>query len=406
MNLHEQRQTALKAARDVAEKARDEGRVLTEDEQTAVKGHLATADDCAEKIKQAAESDALFKRAFAVEDGQPSGGGSAPVGVKAKLEADAAYKSAARAAGDRTRFSQRTTEFEAKDFSTGGPAGGLVQTQYGQVVPETLRRPTVAQLLGSGTMSATTLTYYVQGPTTGDFAVVPELGEKPAIDFDFEPEVETLSKIAGITKISDEAFQDTAYLVSVIESQMRLRLVLAEEAQLLNGTGTGGNMTGLLNRSGILTEASASADDDLDAIFRGMTAVELATQLPVDAVVINPLDYQRLRLSRDANEQYFAGGPFTGAYGNNGIQMSPGVWGQNTVVTSAIAQGTVLVGAFAVGGQVLRKGGVSVEMTNSDADDFRHNRVAIRVEERLMLAVYQPSAFCEVTLFAEDEGGA
>ncbi|MEV6102624.1 phage major capsid protein [Nocardia sp. NPDC051981] len=397
MNLHEQRQTALKAARDVAEKAQQEGRVLTEDEQTAVKGHLATADDLAGKIKQAAESDALFKRAFAVEDGKPSGGGEL-VGVKAKLEADAAYKSAALASGARTRFSQRTAEFDAKDFSTGGAAGGLVQTQYGQVVPEALRRPTVAQLLGAGTMTATTLTYYVQGPTTGEFASVAELGQKPALDFAFTPEVETLTKIAGITKISDEAFQDVPYLVSVIEQQMRLRLVLAEEDQLLNGDGTGINMTGLLNRAGILTETSAGADDDLDAIFRGMTNVELATQLPVDAVVINPLDYMRLRLTRDGNEQYFGGGPFTGAYGNGGLQIGPGLWGQRTVVTSAIEQGTALVGAFEIGGQVLRKGGVSVEMTNSDQDDFIHNRVTLRAEERLLLAVYQPAAFCEVTL--------
>lgn len=403
MNLHEQRQTALKAARDVAEKARDEGRTLTEDEQTAVKGHLATADDCAEKIKQAAESDALFKRAFAVEPGAPSGGGS-PVGVAAKLDADAGYKSAMVAAAGRNRFSQRTTEFGAKDFATGGPTGGLVQTQYGQVVPETLRRPTIASLLGSGTLSATTLTYYVQGPTTGDFAVVPELGEKPAIDFSFEPEIETLTKIAGITKISDEAFQDVPYLVSVIEGQLRLRLVLAEENQLLNGPGTGGSITGLLNRSGILTETSASPADDLDAVFRAMTAVELATQLTADAVVINPLDYQRLRLTRDANEQYYGGGPFTGAYGNNGLSLGPGLWGQRTVVTSAIAQGTALVGAFEIGGQVLRKGGVSVEMTNSNEDDFIHNRVALRAEERLLLAVYQPAAFCEVT-FATEEAG-
>lgn len=398
MNLHEKRMDALKAARDVAEKARDESRALTEEEQTSVKGHLATADDLAEKIKQAAESDALFKRAFAVPDGQPSGGGGEPVGVKAKLEADAAYKSATLAAASRTRFSQRSVEFDRKDFSTGGPDGGLVQTQYGQVVPETLRRPTIAQLLGSGTLSATTLTYYVQGPTTGGFEPVAELAEKPAIDFGFEPAIETLTKIAGITKISDESFQDVPYLVSLIEGQMRLRLVLAEEDQLLNGDGTGINMVGLLNRPGILTETSAGADDDLDALFRGMTNVELATQLPVDAVVINPLDYQRMRLSRDANEQYYGGGPFTGAYGNSGFSMNPGLWQQRTVVTSAIAQGTALVGAFEIGGQVLRKGGVSVEMTNSDQDDFIHNRVTLRAEERLLLAVYQPAAFCEVTL--------
>jgi HK97 family phage major capsid protein len=398
MNLREQREKALQAARDVAVKARDGDRPLTAEEQIEVKAYLAEADGATEKIEEAAESEALMQKAFTVPAGQRSGGGSEPQGVYGKLAADAGYKSAMTAAAARTRFSARTVEFGAKDFSTGGAGGGLVQTEYGQVVPETLRRPTVATLLGSGSLSATTLTYYVQGPTTGDFAVVDELGLKPAIDFAFEPEIETLTKIAGITKISDEAFQDVPYLVSVIEGQLRLRLVLAEENQLLNGPGTGTTITGLLNRSGILTETSLSAADDLDAIFRGMTDVEIATQLTADAVVINPLDYQRLRLSRDANEQYYGGGPFTGAYGNNGFALGPGLWGQRTVVTSAIAQGTALVGAFEIGGQVLRKGGVSVEMTNSNENDFIHNRVTLRAEERLLLAVYQPAAFCEVTL--------
>lgn len=398
MNLREQREQALKAARDVAEKAQAEGRVLTEDEQADVKKYLTEVDGLTEKIRKAEEADALMKKAFAVPDGQPSGGGSEPQGVRAKLEADEAYKSASLAASARTRFSQRTGEFGAKDFSTGGPDGGLVQTQYGRVVESPLRRPVIADLLSSGTLSATTLTYYVQGPTTGDFAPTAELGQKPPIDFAFTAQIETLTKIAGVTKISDESFQDVPYLTSVIEGQLLRRLALVEENQILTGDGTGINMTGILNRSGILTETSAGPDDNLDAIFRGMTAVEDTTQLAVDAVVVNPLDYQAMRLSRDANEQYYGGGPFTGAYGNAGFSLGPGVWQQRTVVTSAMPQGTALVGAFAIGGQVLRKGGVSVEMTNSDQDDFIHNRVTIRAEERLLLAVYQPAAFCEVTL--------
>jgi HK97 family phage major capsid protein len=328
VNLREQHEAARKAAQGVLEKVRAEGREMTTEEFEEAKGYLAEADAANAKIKQAEESAALMAKAFAVAPGEPASAAADPVGVAAKLNADAGYKSAMVSAAARTRFSARTTEFGAKDFSTGGPAGGLVQTEYGQVVPATLRRPTIASLLGSGTLSATTLTYYVQGPTTGDFAVVDELGAKPAIDFSFEPEIETLTKIAGITKISDEAFQDVPYLVSVIEGQLRLRLVLAEENQLLNGPGTGTTITGLLNRSGILAEASTAAADDLDAIFRGMTAVEMATQLTADAVVINPLDYQRLRLTRDANEQYYGGGPFTGAYGNNGLQLGPGLWGQ------------------------------------------------------------------------------
>lgn len=398
MDLREQRETALKAAQEIAAKAKAEGRAFTPEEAKEVEGHIAKSDELQAQIKAAEDTEALMAKAFAVPDGKPSSKAH-PEGMAAKLAADPGYVSAITGAKSRTRFSARTEEFEAKDFSTGMPAdSGLVQTQYGRVMENVLRRPTVASLLGSGTMSATTLTYYVQGPTTGGFATVAELGEKPTIDFGFEPEVETLTKLAGITKMSDESLEDVPYLTSVIQSQLLRLLAITEEDQLLNGDGTGTNLTGLLNRSGILTETSASADDDIDAIFRAMTNVELATQLPVDAVVINPLDYQELRLSRDANGQYYAGGPFTGAYGNGSFGMNPGLWQQNTVVTSAIAQGTALVGSFATAGQVLRKGGVSVEMTNTDADDWRHNRVAIRAEERLMLAVYQPSAFCEVTL--------
>ena len=397
MNLREQRNQALKAARAVAVKARDDNRPLTLEEQTEVKQYLGAADELADKIKEAEEADALMQKAFAVPEGQPSAGGQ-PQGIKAKLEGDSGYKSAVLAAKSRTRFSQRSVEFESKDFSSGGPAGGLVQTQYGRVVTEALIRPTVASLFSQGTMSATTLTYYVQGPTTGDFEAVAEGGLKPPIDFSFDPEVEALSKIAGHTKINDEAFEDVPYLVSVIESQLLIRLTLAEERQLLSGDGTGANLLGILNRTGVLTESSTSAADNIDAIFRGMTNVEDTSQLPVDAIVVNTRDYEAMRLSLDANEQYYGGGPFTGAYGNQGYTLGPGLWQQRTVVTSAMPQGTALVGSFQVGGQVLRKGGVSVEMTNSNEDDFIHNKVTLRAEERLMLAVYQPAAFCEVTL--------
>src|SRR5690606_35493677 len=276
VNLREQREAALKAAREIAAKAQGEGRMLTGEEQAQVKEHLARADELAGKIELAEESEQLMAKAFAVPEGKQSPA-AAPTGLAGKLAEDPNYQLAKQRAAQRQGFSASTAEiFQAKDFSTGGPAGGLVQTQYGRVVPEVLRRPTVASLLGSGTMSATTLTYYVQGPTTGGFATVAELGEEPTIDFGFEPEVETLTKLAGITKMSDESLEDVPYLTSVIQSQLLRLLAITEEDQLLNGDGTGTNLTGLLNRSGILTETSVSADDDIDAIFRAMTNVELA----------------------------------------------------------------------------------------------------------------------------------
>jgi hypothetical protein len=47
---------------------------------------------------------------------------------------------------------------------------------------------------------------------------------------------------------------------------------------------------------------------------------------------------------------------------------------------------------------VWRKGGMSVEATNSNDTDFLLNLIAIRAEERLGLAVYRPTAYVEVRL--------
>ena len=90
------------------------------------------------------------------------------------------------------------------------------------------------------------------------------------------------------------------------------------------------------------------------------------------------------------------GGPFTGPYGNGGVAGET-FWGLPVVVTTAIAEGTALVGAFKLGGQVFYRQGVMVESTNTNENDFVYNRVTIRVEERLALCIYRALAFCTVT---------
>jgi hypothetical protein len=48
------------------------------------------------------------------------------------------------------------------------------------------------------------------------------------------------------------------------------------------------------------------------------------------------------------------------------------------------------------------KGGVSVEATNTDQDDFIKNRMTIRCEERLALAVRRPAGFVKIVKAATD----
>lgn len=294
------------------------------------------------------------------------------------------------------RFAITSSEFRAATPTT---TGTLTVPDVGGVVQLPLERPTVADLLLSGNIAGNGYTYFVEGAVTGGFTAVAEGAAKPELSGGFTQVNETLAKIAGWTKETDELLQDFPGLASVVSGRLVTRLALAEEQQILSGSGSGANVKGLLNRTGVQTEAAANLEDNADAIFRAMTKVQTASFLPADFIVINPADYQSLRLVKDANGQYLGGGVFFGGYGNGGVVQQPPLWGMRTVVTSAIAAGTVLVGSGQAA-QVFRKGGIRVDIANQNEDDFINNLMTVRAEERLLVACYVPSALCKVTLSA------
>lgn len=401
MSSFEEQLTAIRDRAAELSKAAQE-RELTEQEYGEIDTLETKQDEVLEQRRKENEKHAILERFGKLTDGgagnmqQADGTGAKSLGEH--FVQSNAYGQLVEAKGG--RFSVSAPEYSPDGAKAAGDpmlSEGLGTTQYGQVVAQALNRPVVANLFASGALSATSLTYWVQDTTEGDFATVPEGGAKPGMTFAFHPVTEGLHKIAGWYKISDESAEDAPYVVSVINNQLLVRLALAEEQQLLNGDGSGANMTGILNQSGIQTMSSSGSD--METLFSAVTAIQNVAQLTADGIIVNPSDYQKLRLEQDANNQYYGGGPFTGAYGQaNGVVQQPPIWGYPTVVTPAIAQGTALVGSFQVGGQVFRKGGVRVDSTNSDGDDFQHNIVAVRAEERLLLAAYQPQAFVKVTL--------
>ncbi|WMI34024.1 major capsid protein [Microbacterium phage Finalfrontier] len=335
----------------------------------------------------------LMARFSAVEDSEDNPAAETP---KAASLGEHFVKSGAQANFLKGQGQRTASAPEFKAATDTNLVAGNGQVQYGGVYETPLRRLTIASLLGSGTMNNTSLTYWVQGAVEGAPTAVAEDGQKPQIHFNFSPVTEALSKIAVITKVSDEAMADTDYLVSVINSQLVGRLMVVEEDQILNGNGTAPNLRGILNRTGLqtyATEAGYTPNKGFDAIFHAITMVATGSaQETADGIVINPADYETLRLSKDGNDNYRGGGPFAGG--------NPGLWGVRTVVTPAIAAGTVLVGAFGTAAQLFRKGGIQVDSTNSDSTDFQFNRVALRAEERILLAVYRPAAFVKLTLTA------
>lgn len=278
----------------------------------------------------------------------------------------------------------------------------LAQVEEGLILGKR-RRLQVADLLGQETTTRSAITYFVESDTVeGGPAFVGENGKKPFMHFgDPVAVTETVKKIAAVYKESDELLDDLPWLASSIDNRGIYLVRLFEEDNILNGDGSGNNLSGILTRDGIQTEKLAKGETvAADALFRAMSKVQEATAFTADGIVMNPADYQALRLSKDANSQYYGGGYFAGQYGNGSIMEQPPVWGLRTVVTPAIAKGTALVGAFAQGAAVIRRNGLSVELANQNEDDFIHNRIAVRIEERLALAVRYPKAFVKVDLAA------
>lgn len=415
MDLKAQRAAALKAAKDLLSKGQTENRDLTDDEASAVEGHLAEVKSFDEKIARAERGKGLLEQIGSLAGNEDEGDsrqkglveGAATIGDHFAKSIYEQVKSKRGTSG----FSIAAPEWDGPSkaatdtTSTGTVFNTPVLTQFDRTIVRAYRPPLVlSDLLGSGTISGNAISYFIeQGPIQGAFTTVAEGAGKPQVHFpDPITASDTLKKIAGFIKFTDEMMEDLPFVVTEINTRLLYELAKFEETQLFYGDGTGTNVLGLLNRSGIqaIARNTGASESVADVIFRSMTAVQTASGLAPDAVALHPTDYQNLRLQKDANGQYYGGGYFQGAYGELGAQIlpNPSLWGLRTIVTPSITQGTAMVGALQQAATVYRKGGVRVESTNSHSTDFTDNKITVRAEERIALAVRIPLGIVKVTL--------
>lgn len=192
-----------------------------------------------------------------------------------------------------------------------------------------------------------------------------------------------------VTGIDRSLIADQSSLEDFLDIQMRLGVLLAEQAQILNGDGAGVNLRGILNTVGIGAIVKGGAESRSEAIRRAITNVELAFMEPT-AITIHPTDMQEMALEKDANGQFLLS-PAT--------EDTPAtLWGKLRVIaTAVIPLGTALVGAFAEGATIYEREEATVAVSESHGDEFRKNEVTVRAESRITLAVERPQAFCAVT---------
>lgn len=235
----------------------------------------------------------------------------------------------------------------------------------------------IADLFASETISGSALTYYVETAAAGDFGVVAEGGHKPQMNLPSEAKTVALKKIAGFLKESDEIISDAPWMASAINNRGVYKLKVKEAAVITSD---------LLATSGIGTATKGGDTLSIEDIKKAKTKVMQASGMVADAVVINPADYDAIVLGSLTNR--YAVDPWSAS--------EPRLWGMAVCQSADVPAGTAVVGAFKQCGSIVRKGGVSVETTNSNDKDFENNLVSIRIEERMVLAIRIPAGFVKV----------
>jgi HK97 family phage major capsid protein len=291
-----------------------------------------------------------------------------------------------------------------------GGGGGALAATVPQVVPGNVERLfqqlTVSDLLLQGQASTNSLRYVVEGTATSGAAGVAEGGTKPESTVGMTTVDEPIKKIATFLPVSEEMLEDAPAIQSYINGRLALFVRIEEERQLIRGAAGGNEVQGLLTSRNVPVYAGGTAAGNrAEQVFKAMNGMRGSAFVEPDWVIMNPADWEAIRLTKDSAGQYLGGGPMMGQYGNGGQvgasnQLSADalpLWNKPVYVTAAVGAGTAVVGSQA-SGQVWRRGGLSVDASNSHSNFFQLNLVAIRAEERVGLAVYRPNGFVEVRL--------
>lgn len=209
---------------------------------------------------------------------------------------------------------------------------------------------------------------------------------KPESDITFELDTDPVATIAHWVRASRQVLSDAPMLASYIDGRLRYGLKLKEEMQLLKGSGVGLNLNGLYTQASIYANPGVvvQAETAIDRLRLALLQVTLA-EYDADGIVLSPVDWAAIELTKDKNNNYVFATP-------TGLAV-PGLWGRPVVASKSMDIGDFLTGSFQQGAEGWDREDVSVTVSTEDRDNLVKNMVTILCEERVGLSVFRPEAF-------------
>lgn len=284
----------------------------------------------------------------------------------------------------RARPSRLSMEVKAT-VSTAADSAGAMGTPYRDATVQLpQRRMTVRSLIPTIRVTSGSVEYAQQTTRTNNADMVAELATKPESAYAWELKDLQMRVIAHWIPASRQVLDDLPQLRGLIDTELMYGLKLKEDEQLLNGSGTGQNLSGLVtNATAYSAPITIDSPNSIDLI--GLAILQNALALyPADGIVLNSADWMLMRLMKNADGDYILGPP--------SVDVTKVLFGLPVVDTPAMTVDKFLVGNFQAAATLYDRWDARIEVSTEHADFFVRNMVAILCEERLGLAVKNPLA--------------
>lgn len=309
--------------------------------------------------------------------------------IRARPDYEAQAKAFSAARKDARFTFDLNGEIETKAITSGAAsAGKLIFPERRPGIIEQQYRPlSIRDLIPATGISTNSVEWVQERLFTNNAAPVAEGTLKPESDITFEQKTGTVKTIAHFMTASLQVLADAAGLASMLENRGRLGYRLGEEDQLLLGDGTGQNLTGLYTNAPAFVATGIPGGVAANLVDRVRWAKLQVRKgfYSADSVVLNPEDWAKIELLKDADGAYLYSSAFTGA--------PQRFWGMRVVESDVMPVGNFMLGAFGLAAEIRDRQSITVDVSTEDRDNFVKNMSTIRIEGRLMLNILRPSAF-------------
>jgi HK97 family phage major capsid protein len=190
-----------------------------------------------------------------------------------------------------------------------------------------------------------------------------------------------IRKIGDTLPVSEEFFEDEAMFAAELQLFLMTNVDIVIDDQIINGDGTGTELTGLITSSPAFTAAAsgisdASIYDLLVKVSEDITTNRGSKYIP-NFALMNIADINKMKLKKDANDNYVMP-PFVSRDGQD-------VSGMLIVEDNNVVANTMVVGDTRYG-KLYQRAGLTVSRGEVDAQ-FVEDMMTLKVRKRLAFLV-------------------